>query len=185
MTADSHRLRCPGCGATYLYSSDKIDESNSVDCQNCAMRFSTQMESDGMIAVPKDDTDAIKPSIHFLATTTEGVRIKCSNCGSSYIYTDEHKLDDYQTVSCQNCGSAIEYVGENVLIVKEPAPAAVQTEDWSLCVLIIIILLFVPLIIAVPLILCIGIWKGTSSSRKSTELDSKVVKRDAEGPSPW
>jgi predicted Zn finger-like uncharacterized protein len=143
------------------------------------------MESDGMIAVPKDDTDAIKPSIHFLATTTEGVRIKCPNCGSSYIYTDEHKLDDYQTVSCQNCGSAIEYVGENVLIVKEPAPAAVQTEDWSLCVLIIIILLFVPLIIAVPLILCIGIWKGTSSSRKSTELDSKVVKRDAEGPSPW
>jgi predicted Zn finger-like uncharacterized protein len=148
------------------------------------MRFSTQIGSDGLTVAPIEDTDAIKPSIHFLATTTEGVRIKCPNCGSSYIYTDEHKLD-VQTVSCQNCGSAIEYVGENVLIVKEPAPEATQTEDWGLCALIIIIILFVPLIIAIPLILCIGIWKGTSSSRKSTELDSKVVKRDSEGPSPW
>lgn len=184
MPANSHRLRCPGCGATYLYSSDKIDQSNSVECQNCAMRFSTQIGSDGLTALPMDDTDAIKPSIHFLATTTEGVRIKCSNCGSSYIYTDEHKLDN-QTVSCQNCGTAIEYVGENILIVKEPAPAAAQTEDWGLCVLIIVIILFVPLIFAIPLILCIVAWKGTQSSRESKEMDSKVVKRDAEGPSPW
>jgi transcription elongation factor Elf1 len=184
MTAESHRLRCPGCGATYRYSLDKIDESNSVECQNCAMRFSTQIGSDGLIATPVEDTDAIKPSIHFLASTTEGVRVKCPNCGSKYVYTDEHKLDS-QTVSCQNCGSAIDYVGEAILLVKEPAPAGTQTEDWGLCAIILIIFLFVPLIIAIPLIICIVAWKGTQSYREPKDLDTKVVKRDSEGPSPW
>jgi predicted Zn finger-like uncharacterized protein len=176
-------LSCPSCGATYRYTSDKIDESGYVECQNCVQRFSAYAGTDEWLAIPHEDSDAIKPSIHFLATTTEGVRIKCPNCSSMYIYTDDHKLD-YHTVSCQNCGSAIEYVGDNILIVKEPAPAAIQNEDWGLCVLIIIIFLFVPLIIAIPLILCIVAIKGVSSSMSSDEFDHKIVKRDAEGPSP-
>ncbi|MHA1950942.1 MAG: hypothetical protein ACW99G_11110 [Candidatus Thorarchaeota archaeon] len=182
MTTNSHRLRCPGCAATYLYSSDKIDESNSVECQNCALRFSTQLTSEILAPSPGDDSDAIKPSIHFLSKTVEGVRIKCPNCGSKYVYTDEHKLDQ-QNVSCQNCGSEIEYVGENILIVTEPAPAGTKTEDCNLCVVLILIILFVPLIFAIPLILCIGGWK-VSQGRGSTDLDSKIVKRDTEGPGP-
>ena len=183
MSSTNHRLKCPGCGATYLYSSDKIDQSNSVECQNCVMRFSTQIGAGGLAAVPMDDTDAIKPSIHFLSETVEGVRIECPNCGSKYIYTDEHKLQDGR-VNCQNCGSAIDYVGEGVFLVKEPGPAGAQTEDWGLCVLIILIFLFVPLIIAVPLIIVIAAWKGMQS-REPSDLDTKVVKRDTQGPGPW
>lgn len=183
MSSTNHRLKCPGCGATYLYSSDKIDESNSVECQNCAMRFSTQIDSVGLSSIPLDDTDAIKPSIHFLSETVEGVRIKCPNCGSKYIYTDEHKLQDGR-VKCQNCGSAIDSVGEDVFLVKEPGPAVAQTENWGLCVIIILIFLFVPIIIAIPLILCIVAWKGMQS-REPSDLDTKIVRRDTEGPGPW
>jgi transcription elongation factor Elf1 len=183
MASDRHRLKCPGCGATYMYSSDKIDQSNSVECQNCAMRFSTQSGFEGLTTEPMDDSDAIKPSIHFLSETVEGIRIKCSYCDSRYIYTDEHKLEDGR-VSCQNCGSAIDAVGENVLLVKEPAPAKTQSEDWALCVIIVLIVLFVPLIIAIPLCLCIVAIKGMQS-RESSDLDTKVVKRDAQGPGPW
>ncbi len=183
MTANSYRLKCPGCGATYLYSSDKIDQSSSVECQNCAMRFSTQIGSEGMTAVPMEDSDAIKPSIHFLSETVEGIKIECPNCGSKYIYTDEHKLDD-GGVSCQNCGSVIDAVGEDVLLVKEPAAAGPQSEDWGLCVIIVLIFLFVPLMIAIPLIICIAAWKGMQS-REPSDLDTKVVKRDTEGPGPW
>ena len=183
MTSASHRLKCPSCGATYLYSSDKIDESNSIECQNCAMRFSTQIGSEGLSAAPMDDTDAIKPSIHFLSETIEGVRIKCPNCSSKYIYTDGHKLEDGR-VNCQNCGSVIDAIGEDVLIVKEPGLAGTKSEDWWSCVIIILIILFVPFIIAIPLIICIVVWKGMQS-REPSDMDSKVVKREAQGPSPW
>ncbi len=183
MSSTNHRLKCPGCGANYLYSSDKIDESNSVECQNCTMRFSTQMGSEGISSIPLDDTDVIKPSIHFLSETVEGVRIKCPNCGSKYIYTDEHKLQDGR-VNCQNCGSAIDYVGEDVFLVKEPGPARTESQDIMLCVIIIIFILFVPLIIAIPVILCTLVW-NEMQTREPSDLDTKVVRRDTEEPGPW
>jgi len=147
------------------------------------MRFSTQIGSEGLSAVPMDDTDTIKPSIHFLSETVEGIRIQCPYCDSKYIYTDEHKLED-GGVNCQNCGSAIDAVGEDVLIVKEPGPAGTQSEDWGVCVIIILIFLFVPLIIAIPLIICIAAWKGMQS-REPPDLDTKVVRRDTQEPGPW
>ncbi|MFW9926091.1 MAG: MJ0042-type zinc finger domain-containing protein [Candidatus Thorarchaeota archaeon] len=183
MTSNSHRLRCPSCGATYLYSLDKINDSSVVECQNCGKRFSTQAGTSGLSAAAFDDADAIKPSIHFLSETVDGVRVRCPICGSKYIYTDEHRLDGGK-VSCQNCGSTIDADGENVILVKEPAPARVQTEDWGICVIIIIIILFVPWLIAIPLILCIAAWKMVQP-REPSDLDTKIVKRDVEGPGPW
>lgn len=182
MTSAGQNLKCPSCGAIYRYSFDKIDDSNKVECQNCGKRFSTQTGTSGLSSTA-DDTDAIKPSIHFLSETIDAVRVRCPICGSKYIYTDEHRLDDGR-VSCQNCGSAIDADGENVILVKEPAPARVQTEDWGLCVIIILIILFVPLFIAIPLILCIAAWKMVQP-REPSDLDTKIVKRDEEGPGPW
>ncbi|MHA2227907.1 MAG: MJ0042-type zinc finger domain-containing protein [Candidatus Thorarchaeota archaeon] len=166
-----------------MYSPDKIDESNSVECQNCAMRFSTQIGPDGLSAVPKSDTDAIAPSLPFLGTSVEGIKIECPNCGSKYIYKDEHRLKDGR-VNCQNCSSVIDAIGEDVLIVKEPIPAETQSENFVLCLIIIIVLLFVPLIIAIPIFVCIAVWKALQS-RDSFDYDSKVISRDTQGPDPW
>ena len=180
MTEDSHRLSCPSCGATYRYSIDKMDGSGHVECQNCGKKF--MASGGGMISTPFDDSDAIKPSIHFLSETVEGTRVKCPYCGSSYIYTDEHRLDSGM-VNCQNCGTAIEVEGENVLIVKEPTGAQEQTENWTECVIIILIILFIPWPIAILLVICYAAYK-ILQSREQTHLDSRIVSRDAEGPGP-
>jgi predicted RNA-binding Zn-ribbon protein involved in translation (DUF1610 family) len=129
-----------------------------------------------------DDPDAIKPSIHFLSERVEGTKINCPNCGSMYVYTDKHRLES-DMVSCQNCGSMIEEVGEAVLIVKEPTGAPTPTENWAECAILILLLLFLPLQFAVPIVLCYAIYK-VSQSREQTYFDSKVVSRNAEGPGP-
>jgi predicted Zn finger-like uncharacterized protein len=147
------------------------------------MRFHTQIGSEGLSAVPMGDADEIKPSLPFLGTSVEGIRIKCPYCGSKYIYIDEHRLEDGR-VNCQNCSSVIDAVGEDVLIVKEPGPAVTRSEDFWLCCIIIIIILFVPLIIAIPMIICIAAWK-VMQSKESTDMDSKVIRRDAQGPDSW
>jgi predicted Zn finger-like uncharacterized protein len=182
MDEDSHRLSCPSCGATYRYSIYSEDEGGFVECQNCAKRFTAYDGPDGMVTAPIDDSDAIKPSIHFLSERVEGTRIKCPKCDSTYIYTDAHRLDNGM-VSCQNCGNKIEGLGESVLIVKEPAGARTQTENWAECAIVILILLFLPLIIAIPALICYGVYK-MNQSRDQTHHESKVVSREAEGPGP-
>jgi predicted Zn finger-like uncharacterized protein len=180
MEADSHKLSCPSCGSTYRYSSEKIDESGYVECQNCAKRFTAYAGVGEWVSEPIDDSDAIKPSIHFLSERVEGTRIECPKCRSTYIYTDEHRLESGM-VSCQNCGSDIEAVGENILIVKERTGAQTQTENWAECVIVILILLFVPWYIAIPMVICYAVYK-MNQSRDQTHPDSKVISRDSEGP---
>ncbi len=181
MSSAGQRLRCPNCGAVYFYSQEKIDESNSIECQNCMTRFIAQEGPQQLTGIPIDETDTLKPSIDFLSETVDGIKIKCPHCGSSYIYKDEHGIAT-GSVNCQNCGKAIEAVGEDVVVVKEREVSG-SSEDCVLCALIVIIFLFVPWIIALPLIVCIGLLKAQQHGVVGGQ-ESKVIKKDDQGPGP-
>jgi predicted Zn finger-like uncharacterized protein len=114
---NGYRVKCPSCGAAYWYGLEKVDENGSVRCQNCAMRISVGSAPMAYTSASADTDDAIVPSRRpFLTlTTSEGVRIKCPNCGAKYIYKDQQKLPDGR-VQCQNCGVTIEAVGEEVVV---------------------------------------------------------------------
>lgn len=177
---DGYRLKCPSCGARYWYSSDKIDEYGSVECQNCAGRiFIDSMRPDA--GYPFSADDAIMPSRETHQSSVEGIKIKCPNCQARYIYKQEQIHED-NTVECQNCGKVISAVGEDVLIYGGRESEPEGSETWVLLCLVLIIFLFVPLIIAIPAILCIVCLRSLSQS-KSDDGPRKVIKKDSQGPS--
>ena len=178
MSSAGHRLKCPRCGAVYTYTSEKIDQSSSVECQNCTMQFSIEMQTEGLEMIPIGDSDAIQPSEEFTRETVEGIRIECPSCNSKYLYKNE-QISSEGKVNCQNCGKAVEAVGEDVIIVKEQTIPG-TSEDWTFVILIIIILLFVPWWLAIPLIIGILIYRDQQSGRQ----ESRIIRRDKQGPGP-
>ena len=150
------RLNCPNCGATYLYSAKKIDDKGFVECQNCAKQMFVRMSDEGAVATSaEEDPMAIEPSLLDPTKSVEGIRVKCPNCGAKYIYKDEHRLEDGR-VKCQNCAKFIDAVGDEVVIYRDTTVS--EESDSSnaiLCGVILLILLFVPFILAIPIVVCI------------------------------
>lgn len=174
------RLECPNCGATYLYSAEKIDDEGFVKCQNCARQMFVRMSDEGAVATSTEkDPMAIEPSFVETTTSVEGVNVKCPNCGAKYIYKNEQRLEDGR-VTCQNCAKVIDAVGDEVVIYQD---AAVSGESDSsnamLWCVILVILLFVPFIFAIPLVICIII-----SQRDKIGGSRKAVSKGATGPGP-
>ena len=174
------RLSCPNCGATYLYSAGKIDDKGFVECQNCAKQMFVRMSDDGAVATSaEEDPMAIEPSLVDTTKSVEGINVKCPNCGAKYIYKDEQRLEDGR-VKCQNCAKVIDAVGDEIIIYRD---TTVSEESESINVMlwcaIAVILLFVPIIFAIPLVICIII-----SQRDKLGGSRKVVRKRATGPGP-
>ncbi len=159
------RLKCPSCGATYWYSSDNLDEEGSVECQNCAGRiFVDSMRPDSDFT--HSDYEAILPSRETNQSSVEGMKIKCPNCQARYIYK-QHQILENNTVQCQNCGMTIDAVGEDVFIYDEQIEKEGSIDGVLIC-LLLIIFLFVPWIIAIPVILCVICLRQTSKGNQRT-----------------
>ncbi len=173
------RLNCPNCGATYLYSAKKIDDEGFVECQNCAKQMFVRMSDEGAVTTfAQEDPVAIEPSSIVTTASVEGVRVKCPNCGAKYIYKDEHRLEDGR-VKCQNCAKVIDAVGDEVVIYRDTTVSEESdSSNAMLCCVILVILLFVPIILAIPLVICI-IWQRDKISGGKT-----VVRKRAAGPGP-
>ena len=174
------RLNCPNCGATYVYSAEKIDDKGFVECQNCAKQMFVRMSDEGAVATSAEENPmSIEPSLVETATSVEGIKVKCPNCGAIYIYKDEQRLEDGR-VKCQNCAKVIDAVGEEVVIYQDTmASEESDSSNAMLCCVILVILLFVPWFISVPLIICIFI-----SQRDKISGTRKVVRKRATGPGP-
>ena len=85
-------------------------------------------------------------------------------------------------VECQNCGKIIDAIGEDVVVYGGSTESSGNTGNGVLICLLVVIFLFVPLIIALPAIVCILCIKGVSDN-KSDDGERKVVHRDGLGPS--
>jgi predicted Zn finger-like uncharacterized protein len=179
---NGYRVKCPSCGAAYWYDLEKIDENGSVRCQNCAKRISVGSAPVAYTSVSADTDDAIVPSRRpFLTlTASEGVRVKCPNCGAKYIYKDQQKLPDGR-VQCQNCGVTIGAVGEEVVVYNAPAESD-KTENTMIIVIIILILLFVPIPIAVPVVVIIAAFEFCSATKTESE-ETGFYTESGQGPS--
>jgi len=178
--ANGYRVKCSSCGAQYWYSIDKLDEYGSVECQNCAAKIFIDSGFEGQIASGRVDQDALMASRETREPSAEGLKIKCPNCMARYIYKDHQRLEN-DKVECQNCGMIIDAIGEDVVIYGGSTESS-NTGNGVLICLLVIIFLFVPLIIAIPTIACILLFKGISES-KSDDGERKVVRRDGQGPS--
>ena len=176
---DSYRVKCDSCGAQYLYSVDKLDEYGSVECQNCAARIFVDSMHGGSGSVYPGQ-DAILPSKEISRVSVEGTKIKCPNCLARYIYKEHQRLDNNK-VKCQNCGEIIDAIGEDVLIYGG-RPESSNTGNGALICILVFIFLFVPLIIALPAIACILIFRGILES-KSDDGERKTIRQDGQGPS--
>jgi predicted Zn finger-like uncharacterized protein len=174
------RLKCPNCGATYVYSAEKIDDEGFVECQNCAKQMFVRMSGEGAVATSAEEGPiVIEPSFVETATSVEGIKAKCPDCGAVYIYKDEQRLEDGR-VKCQNCARVIEAVGYEVVIYQDTTvPEESDSSNAMLCCIILVILLLVPWFISVPLIICIFI-----SQRDKISGTRKVVRKRATGPGP-
>jgi predicted Zn finger-like uncharacterized protein len=174
------RLNCPNCGATYVYSAEKIDDEGFVKCQNCAKQLFVSMSDEGAAATSVEEYPlAIEPSLVETATSVEGIKVKCPNCGAIYIYNEEHRLEDGQ-VKCQNCAKVIAAVGDEVAIYQETAVfEKSKSSNAALCCAILVILVFVPWILSIPLVIWIFI-----SQRDKVSGIRKVVRKRATGPGP-
>ena len=174
------RLNCPNCGATYVYSAGTIDDEGFVECQNCAKQMFVRINDEGAVAtsVGKDPM-AIEPSFVEATKSVEGVRVKCPNCGAKYIYKDEQRLEDGR-VKCQNCAKVIDAVGDEVVIYQDTAVSGESEPiNTMLCCALLVILLFVPIIFAIPLVICIII-----SQRDKIGGSRKAVRKKPTGPGP-
>ncbi len=174
------RLKCPNCGANYVYSAEKIDDEGFVECQNCAKQMFVRMSDEGAVATSAEkDPMAIEPSFVETTKSVEGVNVKCPNCGAKYIYKDEQRLEDGR-VKCQNCAKVIDAVGDEVVIYQDTAVSGesepINTMLWCA---ILVILLFVPIIFAIPLVICIII-----SQRDRIGGSRKAVHKRSTGPGP-
>jgi len=127
------------------------------------------------------DEEAILPSRESYQSSVEGIKIKCPNCQARYIYKDR-QIQDNNTVECQNCGKIIDAVGEDVLVYGSGESESEGSENWVILCLLLIIFLFVPLIIAIPAILCILCIRSLSQS-KQDDGPRRVFKQDGKGPS--
>jgi len=159
---------------------EKFDEYGDVECQNCAMKISTDFGIQGYTDVIDDTPDVIVPSKEPFFPTAEGVRVKCPHCGARYIYKDEQRADDGR-VHCQNCGKLIDTVGESVLVYESP-PESSSSENIALICIIIILLLYMPPIISIPALICIIAFKVSSDMNKE---ETRVYRRDTKGPDLW
>jgi predicted Zn finger-like uncharacterized protein len=176
---DGYRVKCDSCGARYWYSLEKLDEYGAVECQNCGAKVFVDSMYGGARAVYPDN-DAILPSKETTQVSVEGIKIKCPNCLARYIYKDHQMLENGK-VECQNCGLIIDAVGEDVIIYGGATESDSNTVNGVLICLFLFIFLFVPLIIALPVIACILIFWGLSN--KNDDGERKAVRRDAHGPS--
>lgn len=141
------------------------------------MKISTDFGVQGYTVVTDDTPDVIVPSKEPFFPTAEGVRVKCPHCGARYIYKDEQRVDDGR-VHCQNCGVLIDTAGESVLVYESP-PEPSSPENTALICIIVILLLFVPLYISIPALICIAAFKGCGAMK---EEETKVYRRDTQGP---
>ena len=175
---DGYRVKCDSCGARYLYSVDKLDEHGTVECQNCEARiFVGSLQGGARASYP--DHDAILPSRETDRPSVEGMKIKCPNCLARYIYKDHHMLEN-DKVECQNCGKIIDAIGEDVVVYGGPTESSSNTGNGVLICLLVFIFLFVPLIIALPAIACILLFKGISE--RSDDSERRIVRQDGQGP---
>ncbi len=174
------RLNCPSCGATYVYSAEKINDEGFVECQNCAKQMFVRMSDEGAMATSAEkDPMAIEPSFVETTTSVEGVNVKCPNCGAKYIYKDEQRLEDGR-VKCQNCAKVIDAVGDEVVIYQDTTVSGEsESINAMLWCAILLILLFVPIIFAIPLVICIII-----SQRDKIGGSRKTVRKRSTGPGP-
>jgi predicted RNA-binding Zn-ribbon protein involved in translation (DUF1610 family) len=91
-----------------------------------------------------------------------GIRIKCPSCGATYVYKDENKESENR-VLCQNCGESIEASGEDVFIVEETTGGENAPCDVVAIVLVLVLFLFVPWILSIPIIICIFVARSRGS----------------------
>ena len=163
-----------------MYSAEKIDDEGFVECQNCAKQMFVRMSDEGAVATSVEkDPMAIEPSFVETTKSVEGVNVKCPNCGAKYIYKDEQRLQDGQ-VKCQNCAKFIDAVGDEVVIYQDTTVSGKsESINAMLWCAILLILLFVPIIFAIPLVICIII-----SQRDKIGGSRTAVSKRATGPGP-
>jgi predicted Zn finger-like uncharacterized protein len=171
------RIGCGACGATYWYPLEKIDEHGAVECQNCTERIFSDFGLQGSTTSIKGQPDVIVPSKEPFFPTAEGISVKCPHCMAQYIYKDEQRENDGR-VHCQNCGKLIDAVGDSVLLYEAPAESGNSGNALLICV-IVLLLFFVPWIIALPALVCIIAIKGCTTMRDE---ETKVYRRDTQGP---
>ena len=83
-------------------------------------------------------------------------------------------------VRCQNCNTIIDAVGSDVLVYQAPVDRS-KSEDTAILCIIVLILLFVPPLIALPIVICIvalRLWNPT----KTEEQETFVFTEDTQGP---
>ncbi len=173
------RLNCSNCGATYVYSAEKIDNEGFVECQNCAKQMFVRMSEEGAVVTSAEkDPMAIEPSFVETTKSVEGVNVECPNCGAKYIYKDEQRLEDGR-VKCQNCAKVIDAVGDEVVIYRDTTVSEESDSSNALmCCAILLILLFVPFIFAIPLVVCIICQRDKIGGSR------KTVRKRSTGPGP-
>ncbi|MFW9958613.1 MAG: MJ0042-type zinc finger domain-containing protein [Candidatus Odinarchaeota archaeon] len=180
---NGYRLKCPSCNATYWYKWEKIDEYGSVDCQNCAMRIFVDSFTLAEDTMSQNVPDAIVPSRKpFLTlTTSEGIRVKCPHCSAQYVYKDSQKMEDGR-LRCQNCNNIIDAIGSDVLVYQAPVEKS-KSEDTAILCIILTILLFVPPLVAVPIVICIVALRLCNPA-KTEEQDTFVYTEGTQGLEP-
>ena len=96
--------------------------------------------------------------------------LSCPNCGAPYVYSAE-AIDSEGFMDCQNCGKRFHASESDERVGTSISPEPVRTEFYDyteapkkrsnagLWCVIVMIFLFVPVIIAIPAIICILYFK--------------------------
>jgi hypothetical protein len=133
----------------------------------------------------------------------DGTQATCPYCGNTFSYT-QNDLNHDGTVACRGCGSIIETKRQPMARQGQPSPshdpifsqgtrsrtsgstsssATVRksgTSGTSVACGIILVLLFLPLIIAIPVAICIGLWYMSKNKETTTSSSSSSTTS-----SPW
>jgi len=141
------------------------DAEGYYRCQNCNSRVGA-----GGIRIIGERSQSGSSGGVVTTERIDGLSIKCPRCGATYVYFDAQRNNDGQ-FRCQNCAAPLSVVGEKIVVESVVTHGERGPGSGALVCIGMIMILFVPWIIVVPLGVAV-IWLGL---RHSTE--SRVVKK--------
>ncbi len=164
------RLRCPNCGAEYVYTNYQLEKDGYFHCQNCGMSITNQgLPLSGSEGPQLRRTERVEQPTR--VERTGGIRIKCPSCGASYLYNENQRRTD-GSFGCQNCGAPISGEAGERVVIETTSP--VSTSPNGLIVIIgVLVMLFVPIIVGCPLGLFIVYYGCKHGSESKTTVTTE------------